>query len=131
MSSRIAQWTKPFLTFTVRTAASGRIAVEPAGERADQMVSFAALALIKTKTDDKHGWLAAGKAVAQVRLQAQVLGVSCRVFEQAFRNRHLREELRTTIGRKGFAQSIIGFGSQQAQWTFTPPTQQSATATMR
>jgi hypothetical protein len=127
-NSRLAQWTRPFLTFTVRNAGSEQIAVQVGGRRADQM---AVLAVVKTKTDDKHGWLAAGKAMAQARLQAQVLGVSCCVFDQAFRNRHVREELRTTIGRKGFVQSIIGFGSHMAQWTFAPAAQQSATATMR
>jgi hypothetical protein len=107
-NSRVAQWTRPLLTFVVRVRHSGNIAVETGGSRADQM---AALAVIKTKTDDWHGWLAAGQAMARVSLQARVSEVSAQIFDQACRSRYVREELRTSIGHKGFAQTIIGFGS--------------------
>jgi hypothetical protein len=32
----------------------------------------------------------------------------------------VREELRTSLGHKGFAQAIIGFGSHRATWTALP-----------
>jgi hypothetical protein len=122
-SSRVAQWTKPLLTFIVRTGDSGQVSVEPAGPRAEQMEM---LAVIKTKTDDKHGWLATGQALARVRLQARVSEISLQVFDQAFRSRYVREELRTSIGHKGFAQVLIGFGSHPAAWADTSLAQQAA-----
>ena len=73
---------------------------------------MAALAVLKTKTDDRYGWLAAGEVLAQVQLEAARLNVSSHVFCQAFRARQTRQELRNIIGRKGFAQAIVGFGSQ-------------------
>jgi hypothetical protein len=70
------------------------------------------LAVVKTKTDDRFGWLAAGEIMVRARLEAQTLGVSCQVFDQAFCERRPRQELRNIIGRKGFVQAILGFGSQ-------------------
>jgi len=122
-NSRVAQWTRPLLTFIVRGNEAERITVEPAGLRAEQM---ALLAVIKTKTDDKHGWLATGHAIARVKLQARVSEISSQVFDQAFRSRQVREELRTSIGHKGFAQAIIGFGSYPATWADTSLAQQAA-----
>ena len=113
---RVTQWTRPLLTFIVRGNEAESLTVEPAGRRAEQM---AALAVIKTKTDDKHGWLAAGQAMARLRLLARVSEVSSQVYDQAFRSRHVREELRTSIGHKGFAQAIIGFGLNLEAWTDT------------
>jgi hypothetical protein len=73
---------------------------------------MASLAVLKTKTDDRYGWLAAGEVMERARLEAQTLGVSSQVFGQAFHERRPRQELRNIIGRKGFVQSIIGFGSR-------------------
>jgi hypothetical protein len=115
-NSRMTRWTRPLLTFIVRGNEAESLTVEPAGRRAEQAT---ALAVIKTKTDDKHGWLATGQALARLRLQARVSEVSSQVFDQAFRSRHVREELRTSIGHKGFAQAIIGFGWNPAAWTDT------------
>jgi hypothetical protein len=70
------------------------------------------LAVLKTKTDDRYGWLAAGEVMERARLEAQTLGVSSQVFDQAFHERRPRQELRNIIGRKGFVQAIIGFGSR-------------------
>jgi len=111
LDSRVALWTKPLFTFIVRGNEAESITVEPVSRRAEQMT---ALAVIKTKTDDKHGWLAAGQAMARIRLQARASEISSQVFDQSFRSRYVREELRTSIGHKGFGQAIIGFGSQPA-----------------
>jgi hypothetical protein len=62
--------------------------------------------VVKTKTDDKHGWVAAGQAVALLILTARTLGVCCTFFNRALRKTAVREELRTCIGHKGFAQAI-------------------------
>jgi hypothetical protein len=70
------------------------------------------LAVLKTKTDDRFGWLTAGEVMERARLEAQTLGVSSQVFDQAFQERRPRQELRNIIGRKGFVQAIIGFGSR-------------------
>jgi nitroreductase len=66
--------------------------------------------VIKTKTDDKRGWLAAGQVMARILLQARALGWSWMFFNQALRSRYAREELRTGLGHKGFAQMILCFG---------------------
>ncbi len=111
---RIAQWARPLLTFIVRPGDGQNVSVQPA-PRADEM---AALATIKTKTDDKHGWLATGQRLARIRLQAKAIGISSRIFDRPFLQRRVREELRTSlgIGHKGFIQTVIGLGLQSAQW---------------
>jgi hypothetical protein len=69
----------------------------------------ATLAIVKTKTDDKHGWLAAGLTMARIVLQAQGLGLSWAFFNQV-RRREARQALRVGVGHKGFAQAILCFG---------------------
>jgi hypothetical protein len=71
------------------------------------------LAVVKTKTDDKHGWLEAGQTLARAVLQARALGVPC-AFLNPIRRREAREALRMGVGHKGFAQVILRFGSQTA-----------------
>jgi hypothetical protein len=68
-----------------------------------------ALAVVKTKTDDKHGWLAAGQTMARIFLQAQALGLSLAFFNP-IRRRAARQELRLSVGHKGFAQATFGLG---------------------
>jgi len=46
------------------------------------------LAIVKTKTDDKAGWLAAGQTMARTVLQAQVL--DCRGVFNPLRQRVAR-----------------------------------------
>jgi len=69
----------------------------------------ATLAIVKTKTDDKHGWLEAGQTMGRTVLQAQSLGLSWAFFNPV-RRREAREALRLGIGHKGFAQVILRFG---------------------
>lgn len=71
--------------------------------------STATLAVVKTKTDDKHGWLEAGQTMARTVLQAQALGLSWDFFNPV-RRREAREALRRGVGHKGFAQVILRFG---------------------
>ena len=70
----------------------------------------ATLAVVKTKTDDKHGWLEAGQTMARTILQAQALGLSWAFFNSV-RRREARSALRERVGHKGFAQIILRFGS--------------------
>lgn len=86
-------------------------AIEPAQPPA---VSTVTLAVLKTKTDDKHGWLEAGQTMARTVLQAQALGLSWG-FYNPVRRREAREALRIGIGHKGFAQVILWFGDRNAQ----------------
>jgi len=72
-------------------------------------VFTAVLAVVKTKTDDKYGWLEAGQIMARTVLQAQASGLSWAFFDPV-RRRAAREELRRGVGRKGFAQVILQFG---------------------
>ena len=81
---------------------------EPEDAEDQPVVSTATLAVVKTKTDDKHGWLAAGQTMARTVLQAQALGLSWAFFDPV-RRRAAREALRTGIGHKGFAQVILQF----------------------
>jgi len=105
------------LTFYVRP---GDMSVSKVRSNASPSNSMAEMAVIKTKTDDKRGWLATGQALARVTLLAKTSNISCRVFGQAFRHRYARESLRTAIGHKGFAQAIVGLGHPQAQPTTAP-----------
>ena len=74
------------------------------------------LAVVKTKTDDKHGWLQAGQTVARTVLQAQKLGLVW-TFINPMRHRETREALRTGVGHKGFVQVILRLGGRNAlQW---------------
>jgi len=109
---RSSHWARPLLTFVVRGGPE-KFKVEAGGQRADEL---AALAVIKTKTDDKHGWLATGRLLAQIRLHAQAAEISSHTFDHVFRDRRVREELRTNIGHKGYVQAIVGFGLLAAQW---------------
>lgn len=86
--------------------------------------------MVKTKTDDKHGWVAAGQATARAVLQAQVLGLSWAFFDQV-RRREAREALRTGIGHKGFAQVILRFGALASGEMVRLATPTTATATFR
>jgi hypothetical protein len=63
---------------------------------------------VKTKTDDKHGWLEAGQTMARTVLQAQALGLSWDFFNPV-RHREARAALRLGVGHKGFAQVILRF----------------------
>jgi hypothetical protein len=78
------------------------------------------LAVVKTKTDDKYGWLAAGQTMARAVLQAQAWGLPWAFFHQV-RRREAREALRLGIGQKGFAQVILRFG-----WVTTREVNRSA-----
>jgi hypothetical protein len=122
-NSRVRQWAKPLLMFIVRADDSQELTVEAhvGGRQAGEM---AALATLKTKTDDKHGWLATGHAIARAKLRAESLQISSQVFDQNFQHRHMREELRTTIGHKGFVQAIIGFGSRSTPSPIFPEVEQ-------
>ena len=82
-----------------------RVSVPAAGEVND-VPETGVFGVVKTKTDDKHGWVAAGQAVALLILTARTLGVCCTFFNRALRTAAVREELRTGIGHKGFAQAI-------------------------
>jgi hypothetical protein len=82
------------------------LANEPARPFAD---STSLLGVVKTKTDDEHGWLAAGQAAARASLQAQAWGLPWDFLDHV-PHRNAREALRTGIGYKGFAQIILRFG---------------------
>lgn len=122
-----SRWPKPLLAFTVRRNESGSVAVQPETPPA---LPAATLAVVKTKTDDKHGWLAAGQTMARAVLQAQALGLSWAFFNQV-RRRQAREALRLGIGHKGFAQIILRLGSLTAAETFRSVATTTATATLR
>jgi len=77
-------------------------------------IPAATLAVVKTKTDDKHGWVAAGQTMARAILQARTLGLSCALFNP-MRRWEARAALRTGVGHKGFAQAILRFGSVEGR----------------
>ena len=88
------------------------------------------LAIVKTKTDDKHGWLEAGQTMARTVLQAQALGLSWAFFDP-LRLAEARNELRLGVGHKGFAQVILRFGPLMADEMFRAPAPGAATAIFR
>lgn len=93
-------------------------------------VATATLAVVKTKTDDKHGWLEAGQTMARTILQAQALGLSWAFFDP-LRLQEARKELRLGVGHKGFAQVILRFGPLLAGQMFVAPAPAAATAIFR
>lgn len=124
---RIQRWTGPLRALTVRTFGSRRLVVERDGEPATHKQT---LAVLKTKTDDKHGWVAAGQSMARVLLQAQALGLSSSFLNQAMRSRSARAQLRTSIGRKGFPQVILRFGFCTTKPPFQPGAERSMSASL-
>ena len=106
----VSRWLRPFFAFGARNLDpedSWNEDDEPAGQKP---ASMATLAVVKTKTDDKHGWLAAGQTMARTVLQAQALGLAWAFFDPV-RRREAREALRVGVGHKGFAQVILCFGA--------------------
>jgi len=100
------RWPRPLFAFGSRNLDSWNVPLE----RAPQPPAPATtLAVIKTKTDEKYGWLEAGQTMARTVLQAQALGLSWAFFDPV-RRRDVREELRTGVGHKGFVQVILRFG---------------------
>lgn len=87
------------LEFTLATDASRRFSATPL-----------TLGVVKTKTDDERGWLAAGQAVALAILHAQAWGIGWSFFHR-IPDPNAREALRMGIGQKGFAQFVLRFGS--------------------
>jgi hypothetical protein len=88
------------------------------------------LAVVKTKTDDKYGWLEAGQTMARTILQAQALGLSWAFFNPV-RRRSAREALRMGVGHKGFAQVILRFGPLMADEMIPLAAPTTATALFR
>ncbi len=89
----------------------------------------ATLAIVKTKTDDKHGWLEAGQTMAGTVLLAQALGLSWGFFDRV-RRREARAALRLGVGHKGFAQVVLRFGPFTVNDTPTRPAAPATAAAM-
>jgi hypothetical protein len=94
---------QPFSTLGGRNADDWNMTVR------QSEISTATLAVVKTKTDDKHGWLEAGQTMARTVLQAQALGLSWSFFNPV-RRQEERAALRMGVGHKGYAQVILRFG---------------------
>jgi hypothetical protein len=103
------------LSFGGRVIHFGNGTVGPSRESPESAI---ALAVVKTKTDDKYGWLEAGQTMARTILMAEALGLSWG-FCDSVRRREAREALRLGVGRKGFAQVILQFGGGNLQMSNT------------
>jgi hypothetical protein len=82
----------------------------PAPETVNQVETPTAsgtYAVLKTKTDDKYGWIEAGQTSTLLRETGRKLDVSCTFFNQVLRQPSVRQELRTSNGHKGFGQAIV------------------------
>jgi len=101
-----SRWPQPIVAFGDRDVDVWDEMIEPVSP---PVVATATLAVVKTKTDDKHGWLEAGQTMARTVLQAQALGMSW-AFVDPVRRREARAALRMGVGHKGFAQVILRFG---------------------
>lgn len=118
---------RPLFAFGVRDENSWNMTVEPVRQ---PTVSAATLAVVKTKTDEKHGWLEAGQTMARTVLQAQALGLSWSFFNPV-RRREAREELRLGVGHKGYAQVILRFDPLVAGEEVEMPAPATATSIFR
>lgn len=122
-----SSWPLPLFAAGGRNMDSWNAGVEPVREPS---VPAATLAVVKTKTDDKHGWLEAGQTMARTVLQAQALGLAWAFFDPV-RRREAREGLRLGVGHKGFAQVILRFGPLTLNETVRAAAPATATATFR
>jgi hypothetical protein len=104
---------RSLLAFGTRDADSWNRLVEPVRQ---PVVREGTLAVVKTKTDEKHGWLEAGQTMARTILEAQALGLAWEFFDPV-RRPEAREALRLGVGHKGFAQVILRFGPLTADVT--------------
>jgi hypothetical protein len=96
-------WQKFIMGVKLRAA----VPLPEAGHESDVPAISGTFAVLKTKTDDKYGWIEAGQTSALLLVTARKLGVSCAFFNQALRQPSVRQELRTSIGHKGFCQAIV------------------------
>ena len=83
------------------------IATRAVGKETDASSESGTFAVIKTKTDDKHGWIATGQTMGLLLLTANKFGVSCTFHNQTLQKPSIRWDLRTSIGHKGFVQAIV------------------------
>jgi hypothetical protein len=123
---RFSRWRRPALAVKVQPNVPTR-ATTPAVR--DSALTTGTFAVLKTKTDDKHGWLAAGQMLARLLLHARALGVACTPFLDPLRHPELRSELRTAIGHKGFTQVILHFSGLQLEAPIPSPARYATTAT--
>jgi hypothetical protein len=115
LRERFSRWTRPLLALKVRTAP---LTSHHAPDEAELQGKPGTFAILKTKTDDKHGWIAAGQMMARLILHAQLLGLSWSLLDRALRQPEVRAELRTGIGHKGYAQIILRLGTAANESSF-------------
>jgi len=120
---RFSRWRRPVITDRLRPA------TRTVANSTEFSSSDPVFAVLKTKTDEPHGWLAVGQTQAWLILQARVLGLSCSLFNQALRQAEIRSELRVGIGHKGFVQGIARFGAIHPASINTPQVLEAATTT--
>ncbi len=120
---RWSRWRHPRAAASLSPASRRNISPP---EHLDRSGTFAVL---KTKTDDKHGWLATGQILARLLLQARTLGLTCTPHLEALRQPESRSELRTTIGHKGFTQVILQFAGLPREPALPPYPHLAATTT--
>ncbi len=125
--NQASRGTRPLFSFGGRNVGDWNMAVEPVHQPS---VPAETLAVVKTKTDDKHGWLEAGQTMARTVLQAQALGLSWEFFNPV-RRREARTALRLGVGHKGFAQVILRFGPLMADEMIPMAATTTATAMFR
>ena len=112
LHGRLARWRKPAVSIKLQAAATS---VTETFESIQSLAPESTYAVLKTKTDDKHGWLAVGRMLGALLLHARGTGLCCTPFLNALRHSELRAELRTAIGHKGFMQVIVCFDGAGAE----------------
>ena len=106
LHERFSRWRRPAFAIKVRGTTP---AMPVAPVVSDSDATTGTFAVLKTKTDDKHGWLAAGQILARLLLHVRAAGLTCTPYLDALQQPELRSELRTAIGHKGFTQVILRF----------------------
>jgi nitroreductase len=72
------------------------------------------LAVLKTKIDDRRGWLQAGQALERVLLHAYARGLSVSFLSEPIQCEETRWQLQTAIGRRGVPQVMLRLGYADA-----------------
>lgn len=123
---RFSRWRRPMAGGRVNPVVEDK---PNALEAAESTLPRPVFAVLKTKTDEKHGWLAAGQTLAWLKLQTRVLGLPCSLFNHVLQRPEIRSELRLCVGHKGFVQSIARLGTGQPSTANQPGWVWTATAT--
>ena len=113
----LSDWTSYVAPFVVRTFDMGR---GRAARDHDLVAASPLIAVIASYTDDKPGWIAAGRALERVALTVTAAGHSMSYLNQAIEEPHTRSELKLLLQHEVFPQIVLRVGRGPGRAVQTP-----------